>query len=120
MAGCMARHYPFPMQEKTLALPSGREVTVLNLIVTRRGAPSNSVVSIQYHTDVPADNVAARRAEAAEVAASYQEWADTRGYTVIRSEICNTQAAAATHEGPEAIFRFARGADGRWMASDEP
>ena len=120
MAGCMARHYPFPMQEKTLALPSGREVTVLNLIVTRRGAPSNSVVSIQYRTDVPADNVAARRAEAAEVAASYQEWADTRGYTVIRSEIGNTQAAAATHEGPEAIFRFARGADGRWMASDEP
>ena len=117
----MANPHAFPMQEKTLALPSGREVTVLNLIVTRKATPPpNAVLSIQYRTDVPADDIAARRAEAAEVAASYQEWADTRDYTVIRSQICNTQAAAETREGPEATFRFARGADGRWMPSDEP
>ena len=108
------------MQEKTLALPSGREVTVLNLILTRRAAPSNAVLSIQYRTDVPADDVATRQSDAAEVAAAYQEWADTRGCTVIRSEICNTPAAAETREGPEAIFRFARGAHGRWIPSEEP
>jgi hypothetical protein len=112
--------YPFPMQEKTLALASGGEVTVLNLIVTRRAAPANAVLSIQYRTSVPADDVAARQAEAAEVAAFYQAWADTSGCAVIRSEICNTRAAAETREAPEAIFRFARGVHGQWMPSDEP
>jgi hypothetical protein len=112
--------HPFPMQEQALALPSGRVVTVLNLVATRRAAPSAAVFSIQYRTGVPAGDAAARHAEAAEVAASYHELADAQGYTVIRSEICNTQAAAETREGPEAIFRFVRGTDGRWIASDEP
>ena len=108
------------MQEKALVLPSGRVVTVLNLIVTRKAGLAAAVLSVQYRTGVPAGDVAARRAEAADVAAAHHALADVQGCTAIRSEVCNTPAAAETREGPEAIFRLVRGADGQWIASGEP
>ena len=112
MDGVVAGSHKFPMQETAVALPSGRLITVLNLVVYKRAEPRIAVFSIQYRTSVPADDFSGRSEEAAEVAAFYREFAESQGFDVIRSEICNTQAAAETREGPEAIFRYVRGVTG--------
>ena len=108
------------MQETAVALPSGRIVTVLNLLVYQRAEPRLAVFCIQYRTRLAADDFPGRRDEAAEVAAVYREFAEAQGFDVIRSEICNTQAAAETREGPEASFRFVRNSNAEWVSSDDP
>jgi hypothetical protein len=114
--------HPYPMQETPLRLPSGRVVAVLNLIATRKARQPGGTFSVQYRTAVPASDPEDRRAEAAEVVGAYAAFAEARGYGLIRAEVCNTRAAAETREGPEAIFRFGRGPDGRWLprADSEP
>jgi hypothetical protein len=101
------------MQETVLALPSGRTVVVLNLIVVdQRGVPGGSL-GIQYRSAIPAADLAARRAEAFEVISKYGPFAEERGYS-LSAQICNTQAAAETTEAPERAFYFVLGEDREW------
>ena len=104
---------PFPMQETTLPLPSGRTVVVLNLmIVDQRGRPGGDL-GIQYRSGVPSTQLDVRRAEAFEVIEQHAAFAEERGYSM-SAQICNTEAAAETREAPERIFFFELGEDRQW------
>ena len=101
------------MQETVLALPSGRTVVVLNLIIVdQRGVPGGSL-GVQYRSAVPSTDLEARRAEAFEVISKYAPFAEERGYSM-SAQICNTQAAAETREAPERIFFFVLGEERQW------
>ncbi len=66
------------MQETVLALPSGRTVVVLNLIIVdQRGVPGGSL-GVQYRSAVPSTDLEARRAEAFEVISKYAPFAEER------------------------------------------
>ena len=110
---------PFPMQERPLRLPSGGEITVLNLAVSiMRGLPGGTFV-IQYRTPTPADDASGRRREATEVVTLHRAFADEKGLDEIRAEICNTRAAAEMREPAEARYSFVRAANGDWKLGDD-
>ena len=109
---------PFPLQERPLRLPSGSEITVLNLAVSiMRDLPGGTFV-IQYRTATPAEDASARQREATEVVTLHRAFADEKGLDEIRAEICNTQAAAQMREPAEARYSFFRAADGDWRLGD--
>jgi hypothetical protein len=109
---------PFPMQERPLTLPSGREITVLNLAVNiMRGRPGGTFV-IQYRTSTPAAEALARESEATEIVTMHRSFADEKGLDEMRVEICNTQAAAAMREPAETRYSFGRSATGDWTLRD--
>lgn len=115
----MDQSYPYPLQETPLSLPSGRVVVVLNHVVyTPQGRPGGHF-AILYRSVTPASDAAGRRAEATEVIAQYETWAEERRYRALSAQICNTQAAAEMREAPELIFTFERGTDATWTLRDE-
>ena len=104
---------PFPMQKTALPLPSGRTVTVLNVIIADQRGKSSGTLGIQYRSSVSARDLEARRAEAFEVTKQYAAFAEERGLSM-SAQICNTEAAAETREAPERIFFFELGKDDQW------
>lgn len=104
---------PFPMQTTLITLPSGREVTVLNLIIVdQRGRPGGCL-GIQYRSSLAHADRVAQQGEAREVVEFHRSFAEEHGYS-LSAQICNTDAAAQTREPPERSFYFERGSDGEW------
>ncbi len=110
----MTREDPFPMLHQRLALPSGGKVTVLNIVVLSQPGISGGGVGIQYRSDLPANDLTARCAEARELVECHRELVDVDAHS-ISAQVCNTLAAAAMREPPEHTFLFTRDTEGRWQ-----
>ena len=105
---------PFPLQETSLRLPSGRTVTVFNVVLFRQ-LDGVGYVAVFYYSSVPATDGVARRDEASEVAAMYGPLADSQGFGRISARLCSTREAIELREAPELIISFHRGIDGSWI-----
>lgn len=109
---------PYPLQERQIVLPSGRMITLYNVIVFR-GQHGAESVGLQYRTELPTEAVGERRAEAAELVALYAPPAAKEQLRRATAQICNTRAAAEMRERPEQILLFERDASGRWRYTGE-
>ena len=110
----------FPLQDKSLVLPSGRVVRIYNLLFqTQEHDRSSSLrvestFRIQYGTGVASDQAAERAAEAAEVVGHFLNEAPAEHAMVAYAEICDTADQAEGRDPPQVTFEFRRDQAGGW------
>ena len=106
------RTSPYPSNDSSLQLPSGRMVRFYDLIlVTGLDEPS---FSVHYRSELER-NDGARQAEAEEVIRYFAD--NSRSCKNIKranASICSTAEQAASKELPEEIFQFERSETGPW------
>lgn len=104
---------PYPLQETPLRLPTGRIVTIYNVVVFHR-RDGGGGLSVFYGSSLPETDGVARTEEASEVAAVYAAFATSEGLARITAAVCSTRAAIEMREPPQAMMHFQRDADGTW------
>ena len=107
------KSWPYPSNDKPLALPSGRTVRFYDLIIV--GGLGEPSFSVHYRSELERDNSSARQAEAEEVIRYFERGASCKNAKRANASICSTPAQAATKELPEQIFQFERNEDGPWQ-----
>ena len=104
---------PYPLQDRPLALPSGRVVQLYN-VVSMAGPDDSSSFGVQYRSEISATDENSRRKEATEVIAKFAPLFSRPEVTRASAQLCATRAQAEMREPPEMIFQFERGKDSAW------
>jgi hypothetical protein len=103
----------YPLQDRPLALPSGRVVQLYN-VVAIAVADASSSFGVQYRSTISAGDEVNRREEAIEVIAKFAPLFSRPDVTSASAQLCGTRAQAERREPPEMIFQFERGDDSAW------
>jgi hypothetical protein len=104
--------WPYPSNNKTITLPSGRVVRFYDLIIiTGLGEPS---FSVHYRSETDRSDKQARQDEAAEVIQYFGKGEGCENIKRGNASICSTREQAAAKEFPEEIFLFERRDGGSW------
>jgi hypothetical protein len=98
--------WPYPSNDKTLMLASGRVVRFYDLIiVSGLGEPS---FSVHYASELDPSDDEARQGEAEEVIQYFGKGEYCKNIKRADASICSTPDQAATRAAPEEIFLFER------------
>ena len=98
--------WPYPTNNKSLELPSGRLVRFYDLIIiTGLGQPS---FDVHYRSELDRNDTKGRQAEAEEVIRHFGNSESCKDIKKANASICSTPEQAATRELPEEILLFER------------
>ena len=104
--------WPYPSNDKTLTLPSGRVVRFYDLIII--SGLGDASFSVHYRSELDRNDNNARRAEAEEVIQYFGQDESCQNIKRGNASICSTPDQGATRELPEEIFLFERRDGASW------